>query len=72
MSMEKMVSTLVDFDLTTGLSKTKKPLQRYLTHIKGLFYDTAALEAQLAQGNPLIYEFFDMGVPDSEKETVGA
>lgn len=68
MSMENKVSTLVDFDLTTGLSQTRKPLQRQLSNMKGLFYDTAALEAQLAQGNPLVYEFFDMGVPDSEKE----
>ena len=68
MSMENLVSTLVDFDLTTGLSQTRKPLQRLLSNMKGLFSDAVALEAQLAQGNALVYEFFDMGVPDSEKE----
>ena len=68
MSMENLVSTLVDFDLHTGLSQARKPLQRYLTNMKGLFCDEAAYAAALGAGNPLVYEFFDMGVPDSEKE----
>jgi glucose-6-phosphate isomerase len=68
MSMEKLVSTLTDFDLTTGLSQTRQPLQRFLSNMKGLFSDEAALSAAVAQENKLVYEFFDMGVPDSEKE----
>jgi glucose-6-phosphate isomerase, archaeal len=68
MSMKEMASTLVDFDLTTGLSRTRKPLQRYLSNMKGLFFDEAAYEDQLAEENVLVYEFFDMGVPVSEKE----
>lgn len=68
MSMENLVSTLTDFSLTTGLSQTRKPLQRFLTNMKGLFADEAALSAAIAQENKIVYEFFDMGVPDSEKE----
>ncbi len=68
MSMENKVSTLVDFDLKNGLSNTRKPLQRYLSNMKGMFADQAAFEAQMQQENVLVYEFFDMGVPDSEKE----
>lgn len=68
MSMENKVSTLVDFDLKNGLSSTRKPLQRYLSNMKGMFADQTAYEAQLQQENVLVYEFFDMGVPDSEKE----
>lgn len=65
MSMENKASTLVDFDLTTGLSTTRKPLQRFLANMKGMFSDQAAYDAQLAQENSLVYEFFDMGVPET-------
>jgi glucose-6-phosphate isomerase len=65
MSMENKASTLVDFDLTSGLSATRKPLQRHLSNMKGMFSDQAAYEAQLARENVLVYEFFDMGVPET-------
>ena len=68
MSMENKASTLVDFDLKSGLSTSKKPLQRYLSNMKGIFSDQAACDAQLAKENVLIYEFFDMGVPESSGE----
>lgn len=68
MSMENLVSTLTDFDLTTGLSQSRKPLQRFLSNMKGIFSDEAALAAAVEKENKLVYEFFDMGVPPSEKE----
>jgi len=68
MSMENKVSALVDFDLKSGLSTSKKPLQRFLSNMKGIFSDQVACDAQLAKENVLIYEFFDMGVPESSGE----
>lgn len=68
MNKENMVSTAVDFDLHTGLSRTRKPLQRHLSAMKGLFYDDHALQDQLNKEDVLVYEFFDMGVPESEAE----
>lgn len=68
MSMENKASTLVDFSMTTGLSQTKAPLQRPLSKMKGMFADEVAYHAQLEKEDVLVYEFFDMGVPDSEKE----
>lgn len=65
MSMENKASTLVDFDLTSGLSATRKPLQRFLANMKGMFSDQATYDALLAQENSLVYEFFDMGVPET-------
>lgn len=65
MSMENNASTLVDFDLASGLSTTRKPLQRFLSNMKGMFTDQAAFEAQLAAENVLVYEFYDMGVPET-------
>jgi glucose-6-phosphate isomerase len=68
MSMANPLSTVVDFDLTTGLSKTRQPLQRQLSQLKGLFSDDVAYQAQLNIKDVLVYEFFDMDVPTSEKE----
>lgn len=68
MSMTDMVSVLTDFDLHTGLSKTKKPMQRYLSQMKGMYSNDDAFHEILSQDDPLVYEFFDMGVPESEKE----
>ena len=68
MSIENKVSTLVDFDLKSGLSTSKKPLQRFLSNMKDIFSDQVACDAQLAKENVLIYEFFDMGVPESSGE----
>jgi glucose-6-phosphate isomerase len=66
--MENMASTLVDFDLKTGLSQSRKPLQRYLSKMNGMFFDEAAYQEQLKKEDVLVYEFFDMDVPRSEKE----
>ncbi|MFN8456418.1 MAG: glucose-6-phosphate isomerase [Anaerolineae bacterium] len=70
MSMDNLISTLVDFDLKSGLSQRRKPLQRCLSQMKGMFADEAAYENQLKKEDVLVYEFFDMGVPSSEKEVV--
>jgi glucose-6-phosphate isomerase, archaeal len=58
----------VDFDLLTGLSATQRPLQRRLSAMAGLFADAVAYEGRLAEGDSLVYEFYDLGVPDSPKE----
>lgn len=68
MSMENPISTVVDFDLTTGLSKTRQPLQRQLSQLKGLFSNDVAYQEQLNKKDVLVYEFFDMDVPNSEKD----
>jgi glucose-6-phosphate isomerase len=58
-------STLVDFDLYTGLSKSREPLRRKLSNMKGMYHDQAAFEAAVKADDRLVYEFFDMGVPES-------
>lgn len=56
-------STLVDFDLVSGLSASRQPIRRHLSKMRAMFHDAVAVEAELKKGDPLIYEFFDMGVP---------
>lgn len=54
MSVTEMVSVLTDFDLQTGLSKTKKPLQHCLSQMKGMYADDDACNELLSQGDPLV------------------
>lgn len=54
-----------DFDLHSGLSTRATALQRRLTDMRGMFADAAALDAAITRDNALVYEFFDLGVPDS-------
>ena len=68
MSMENMNAVITDFDLKTGLSKTKASLQRKLSQMKGMYYDKDAYEKALAAEDTLVYEFYDAGVPESENE----
>lgn len=54
----------IDFDLQTGLSQTVDTGKRYLSEMKGMFADKAAFDAAVAAGDPLIYEFHGLPLPD--------
>ena len=58
-------STLVDFDPVSGLSRSRKSLTRRLSNMKAIFHDRAAVERALAGEDPVIYEFYDMGMPET-------
>jgi glucose-6-phosphate isomerase, archaeal len=60
-----VAATVTNFDLASGLSAAAEPLRRPLSAVRGLYSDTAAYDALLAAGDPLTYEFFDMGVPST-------
>jgi glucose-6-phosphate isomerase, archaeal len=58
----------VAFDPRTGLSPGRGSIQRRLSQMKGMYADAAAYERLLAQGDPLVYEFYDMHRPESAGE----
>jgi glucose-6-phosphate isomerase len=58
-------SFTVDFSLVDGLSKTAESSKRYLSNVANMFYDDAAAAAVLRDGDPLIYEFYELGAPES-------
>ena len=57
-------SFLVDFDVETGVSKTAETTKRYLSQMKNMYCDQDAYNKMLAEGDPLIYEFHELGCPD--------
>ncbi|MEV6127074.1 glucose-6-phosphate isomerase [Streptomyces violaceusniger] len=60
-------AVVTDFSLVTGLSQSKKPLQRRISAMAGMYADQEAAR-RLAEEDVLVYEFFDMGVPQSSGE----
>lgn len=66
--MSSMNSFGIAFNPHTGLSADRKPIQRRLSQMQGMYADAAAFERLLAQGDPLIYEFYDMHLPESAAE----
>ena len=54
----------IGFDLATGMSDEKVTTKRYLSQMKGMFADDAAYEAALEGGDPVVYEFHEMGAPE--------
>jgi len=59
---------LVDYDLNTGLSKNAESTKRYLSNMKGMYADDAALEEMLKKEDTLVYEFYEMGAPEVDNE----
>ena len=54
----------LDFDLRTGLSGGIASTKRYLSQMRGMYADEAAYDALLAMGDPLVYEFYEIGTPE--------
>jgi glucose-6-phosphate isomerase len=55
-------ATITDFDLHSGLSAARQPLQRRLSAMAAMYADEQAAQAMIEQEDVIAYEFFDMGV----------
>jgi len=56
----------IDFDMKTGLSKSKPTIKRYLSQMAGMYSDKQAYQSLLMKEDLLVYEFFDLGIPETE------
>lgn len=54
----------IDFDLETGRSETAQTTKRYLSQMKGMYFDSDAVKKILEKEDPLIYEFYELGCPE--------
>lgn len=55
----------IDFNLLNGMSSKAATSKRYLSKIKGMFADEEAAEKLIErEGDRLVYEFHEMGVPE--------
>jgi len=55
---------VLDFDTKTGLSQTAQSTKRQVSNMKGMFVDSAAEAALIENGDPLVYEFYEIGAPE--------
>jgi len=55
----------VYFDLLSGMSEEKKSTPRYLSNVKGMFSDNDAYDKMIKEDNQLIYEFYELGLPET-------
>ncbi len=53
------------FDLKSGISTDRKPTTRYLSNMRGMFADDAALEEMIKKEISVIYDFYELGLPET-------
>ncbi len=58
----------IDFDLMTGLSKSTDTTKRPLSKMKGMYYDDAAFDKILEKEDPLVYEFYELKIPNYDSD----
>ena len=58
-------SSVFSFALDTGISADRETSKRYLSNLRGMVADADALEAMIKKENALVYEFYEMGVPEN-------
>ena len=65
-----MISSQTFFDLATGLisKDIKEPFNRYASDLNGMYFDQEALNKLINGDNPLMYEFYDMGIVEKDSE----
>lgn len=57
-------SSIFSFALETGISTDRVSSKRYLSNLRGMAADNAALEEMIKKEDSLVYEFYEMGVPE--------
>lgn len=62
----EMLSKLVRFSLDDGMSPDVSPIRRRLSDMRGMYADEPAQARMLRNGDPLVYEFHDLGLPERE------
>lgn len=56
----------IDFDMVTGLSKSSaESSKRQLSQMHGMYADEAAFDELVKKGDPLVYEFYELGAPEA-------
>ena len=55
---------VIGFDLKTGKSDDIQSTKRYLSDMKGMYFDDKDLGDILENENPLVYEFYELDIPN--------
>jgi glucose-6-phosphate isomerase len=56
------------FSLENGLCPERESPKRYLSDVKTIFYDTVEAEKMLTADDQLIYEFYELPMPQDDSD----
>jgi glucose-6-phosphate isomerase len=59
---------VIDFNLLNGISPSRESTKRQLSKMKGMYADDIAFQQLVSEGDPLLYEFYELELPASSGE----
>jgi glucose-6-phosphate isomerase len=59
---------VIDFSLINGLSKGAASTKRMLSQMASMYADTGEAQRMVTAGDPLVYEFYELGAPEAPGE----
>ncbi len=59
---------VIGFDVVSGLSQDTTSTKRPLSKMKGMYYDDAAFDKVMEKEDPLVYEFYELKIPNYESD----
>ena len=65
-AIEALKPFAVYFSLNNGLSDSRSSLKRHLSKMAGMYADDAAYRELLKEGDTLLYEFHELGIPETD------
>ena len=66
--IKNLKSRAIKFSLDDGLSPDAKSIKRMLSEMEGMYLDNTKLKNMLKEGDIVIYEFYNMGLPENAGE----
>lgn len=66
--MDDLKSLLIRFDMQTGLSPDRASKKRHLSEMAGMYADEERRNAMQCDGDPVVYEFYELGLPEDPGE----
>jgi glucose-6-phosphate isomerase len=66
--IKNIKSRSIRFSLDDGLSPDAKSIKRMLSEMEGMYLDNEKLKDMLKEGDMVVYEFYNMGLPENAGE----
>lgn len=66
--LKNLKSMAIRFNLDDGLSPDRKSIKRMLSAMEGMYLDNEKLKEMLKDGDIVVYEFYNMGLPEDSGE----
>jgi len=67
-NIKNIKSIAITFNLENGLSPDIKSIKRMLSNMEGMYLDNEKLKKMIKSSDIIVYEFYDMGMPESPGE----